>query len=518
MTRAIRPKPIVLIVLDGFGYREEQEANAIAAARKPTWDHLLAHYPWTLLSGSGEDVGLPDGQMGNSEVGHLHIGAGRVVYQELSRISHAIEDGSFFQNTALSQAMIDARDHDRTVHIMGLLSPGGVHSHEQHIQAAITLAAQHHVKRVFLHAFLDGRDTPPKSAAASLKALHDHCQAHATGAIASIVGRYYAMDRDKRWDRTEAAYRLLTERQAAYHSSNAQQALAEAYARGETDEFVKPTVIDTKDDAAIRDGDIVVFMNFRADRARQLTRALTDPAFKEFPHSVSIPATRFITLTQYAADIAATVAFSPISLSNSLGEYLQNLGLKQLRLAETEKYAHVTFFFNGGSEKIFDGEERLLIPSPKVATYDQQPEMSAPQVTDALVAAILDQKFDVIICNYANADMIGHTGNFAATVQAIECLDHCLGRVMQALQTVGGEMLITADHGNAEKMFDHHTHQAHTAHTSDPVPFVYMGRDAIATTAEGTLCDVAPTLLRIMDLPIPSEMTGHPLFQLKTTA
>ncbi len=496
-------KPLALIILDGFGFREDKSDNAIALAHTPFLDHLNQRYPHTLLSGSGRCVGLPDGQMGNSEVGHLNMGAGRIVHQDLSRIDLAIEDGSFFANPVLLAALQTARDSDCAVHVIGLLSDGGVHSHERHMQTLVTMAAQQHVSRLFIHAFLDGRDTPPKSAKQSLAPLE--------GKIASIIGRYYAMDRDKRWDRVQQAYDLLTLGRAHYHADTAIEALAAAYARGESDEFVQATVIQS---AQIQSGDIVIFMNYRADRARELTEAFIKPDFTGFTRT-RVPALReFICLTTYDSHFKLPVAFPPVTLTNLFGEYISRHGLRQLRIAETEKYAHVTFFFNGGIEAPSPQEDRILIPSPKVATYDLQPEMSAPLLTEKLVAAIQSKQYDVIICNFANPDMVGHTGNLSATIKAIETIDQSLAAIITALQTIGGEAIITADHGNAEQMFDPITQQPHTAHTSDPVPFIYVGRSAEVIQKEGKLSDIAPTMLYLLGLAVPKEMTGTPLVAL----
>jgi 2,3-bisphosphoglycerate-independent phosphoglycerate mutase len=511
-----RPKPLALIILDGWGYREDPEANAISAADKPHWDYLWQHYAHALISGSGGCVGLPDGQMGNSEVGHLNIGAGRVVHQDLTRIDAAIASGEFFSNPVLQRAIADATAAGKAIHILGLLSPGGVHSHENQINALIDLAAKEQATRVYVHAFLDGRDTPPQSALASLQQLASHMAARGVGRIASLVGRYYAMDRDRRWDRVQLAYDLLTLGKADYEATDAEQGLLQAYERGETDEFVKPTRLRTADEApvTIADGDTVIFMNFRADRARELTHALIDTHFQGFTREATPALKHFVTLTEYDATFAVEVAFQPDNLTNTLGEYLSHLGLKQLRIAETEKYAHVTFFFNGGIEVANPGEDRVLIPSPKIATYDLQPEMSAPALTERLVAAIQSEQYDVIICNFANPDMVGHTGNFAATVKAIETIDQCLAKITHALLAVGGEALITADHGNAEFMFDQNTGQPHTAHTVEKVPLLYIGRAARPVKTNGILSDIAPTLLYLLGIPQPKEMTGTPVFAL----
>jgi 2,3-bisphosphoglycerate-independent phosphoglycerate mutase len=509
------PKPFALVILDGFGTRAATPDNAITSAHTPHFDQLYKEYTHTLISGSGHDVGLPKDQMGNSEVGHINLGSGRVVFQELTRIDDEIETGSFYNNPALLAATKAVKQNQATLHIFGLLSPGGVHSFENHFAALIELAKRQGLHQVMLHAFLDGRDTPPKSAEPSLQRFDLLLREQNLGQIASIVGRYYAMDRDKRWERTEQAYDLLTQGKAVRTADNAIQALELAYAAGETDEFVKPTKINGAQ--FIKANDAVIFMNFRADRARQLTHAFVDDIFTAFNRGPKIKLADFVTLTDYEKALPVHLAYPPQSLHNVLGEYLAELGLKQLRIAETEKYAHVTFFFNGGRENPFVGEERILVPSPKVATYDLQPEMSAVELTDKLVAAIESKKFDVIVCNYANADMVGHTGNFKAAVKAIETLDTCIGRVVAALKKVGGEALITADHGNAEKMQDETTGQAHTAHTTDPVPLIYVGRPAKVVYNKGILSDVAPTLLNLMGLPIPKEMTGRVLLELKDT-
>ncbi len=503
---------MALIILDGWGHRTDLPHNAILAADTPVWDTLWQDCPHALLSGSGLDVGLPPEQMGNSEVGHLTMGAGRTVYQELTRIDQAIAEGTFLQTPVFLDAINQAKKTQKAIHILGLLSPGGVHSHEQHIFALIQLAAQQQAPDVYIHAFLDGRDTPPQSALNSLIQLEKTCQQFHCGRIASIIGRYYAMDRDQRWERVQKAYELLTAGTAEYQADTAETALKMAYARGETDEFVKATRIQTP--VTINDGDIIIFMNFRADRARELTRAFTENHFTGFKRHKTPQLAAFISLTQYAADIKTTSAFSPQTLTNVLGEYVAKQNLTQLRMAETEKYAHVTFFLNGGQEQPFNGEDRILVPSPKVATYDLQPEMSAFEMTEQLVHAIQSQKYDLIVCNFANPDMVGHTGNFPAAVKAIEAVDQCLGKLKTALQTVGGEMIITADHGNAECMFDEKNQQPHTAHTCELVPFVYYGRHAIITKAQGNLADIAPTLLYLMNLPVPLEMTGQSLVQL----
>jgi 2,3-bisphosphoglycerate-independent phosphoglycerate mutase len=500
--------PLALLILDGWGYREETEDNAIAAANTPNMDALWARYPSTLVDGSGMAVGLPDGQMGNSEVGHVNLGAGRIVYQDFTRISKAIADGEFFTNPALTKAVDDAILNAGAVHIMGLLSPGGVHSHEEHLIAMIELAAQRGASQIYLHAFLDGRDTPPRSALASIERCEATFARLGVGRFASICGRYFAMDRDKRWDRVEQAWHLLVDAQAGQQADSAAVALQQAYQRDESDEFVKPTVI--AGGAPMVDGDSVVFMNFRADRARELSQAFLHRDFSGFSRQRLPALGHYVMLTEYAADLVGAIAYPTENLDNVLGDWLAQHHYSQLRIAETEKYAHVTFFFSGGREQLFDGEERILVPSPNVATYDLQPEMSAEQVTDALVESILARRHDVIICNYANGDMVGHTGNFAAAVRAIEAVDHCVGRVVAALQQVGGECLITADHGNAEQMHDHSTGQSHTAHTCELVPFIYVGRHAQVRDG-ARLSDVAPTMLHLLGLAQPPEMTGTPI-------
>ncbi|MEH6580522.1 MAG: 2,3-bisphosphoglycerate-independent phosphoglycerate mutase [Halioglobus sp.] len=503
--------PTVLIILDGWGYREETRDNAIANATTPNWDRLWAESPHTLVSGSGLDVGLPEGQMGNSEVGHMSLGSGRVVYQSISRIDKAITDGSFDQTPAYVRAIDKANTADGNLHIFGLLSAGGVHSHEDQIAAAIKMAAEQCTGRVYLHAFLDGRDTPPRSAARSLEKADAQLQALGCGRVASIIGRFYAMDRDNRWDRVEEAYRLLTEGRATYTAQTTSAALEAAYARDENDEFVKATVIrgEQDEEALVQDNDSVLFMNFRADRARQLTQAFVNPAFDNFERPVIPALADFVMTTEYSADINAAVAFPPTSLTNVLGDYLAQQGKTQLRIAETEKYAHVTFFFSGGREALFTGEERILVPSPDVETYDLQPEMSAPELTDKLVEAIHSGGFDLIVCNYANGDMVGHTGMFDAAVKAVEALDSCIGRVESALLEVGGQALITADHGNCEQMTDYESGQLHTQHTTERVPLVYVGNRQLSLNPDGgILADIAPTLLALMGLSQPEEMTG----------
>ena len=509
----VTKKPVVLIILDGWGYREVPEDNAIYHADTPTWDRLWAEAPHTLISGSGLDVGLPDGQFGNSEVGHMSLGSGRVDFQSITRIDQTIASGEFLQNPAYIGAIDKAIANGKAVHVLGLLSDGGVHSHENHIHAIVKMAAQRGAQQIYVHAFLDGRDTPPRSAEAYLQRLNAVFAEIGRGRTASIIGRYFAMDRDNRWDRVQQAYDLLTQGSAGYQAPDTEAALKAAYERGEDDEFIKATVVGATP-AIISDGDAVIFMNFRADRAREITRAFVDgDTFTGFERAHKPQLADFVMTTEYAADIKASVAYTPVSMTNSLGEYVSNLGKTQLRIAETEKYAHVTFFFSGGREEAYTGEDRILVPSPQVATYDLKPEMSAPEVTDKLVAAITSGKYDLIVCNYANGDMVGHTGVFSAAVRAVEALDACLTRLINAVRAVDGDMLITADHGNCEQMMDYDSGQVHTQHTTDLVPFVYVGSRKLRMQAQpgGKLADVAPTVLALMHLPQPAEMTGHSL-------
>lgn len=508
-------KTALLLILDGWGHREETEHNAISAANTPIWDKLWQECPHTLITTSGTAVGLPAGQMGNSEVGHMNLGAGRVVYQNLTRIDKAIEDGDFFNNEVLCEAVDKAAKTGKAVHILGLASPGGIHSQEGHLLAMIDLAYKRGAKKVYFHAFLDGRDTPPRSALTSLQNLQAKLSAGGEGRVASIVGRYFAMDRDNRWDRVVQAYDLITAATCDFTATSVETGLAAAYARDEDDEFVKATSITPEGSSAaiMEDGDSVIFMNFRSDRARELTRAFTDPNFSGFAPTTKPKLSSFVTLTEYAADIDAACAYPPQQLNNVLGEYLESQNKTQLRIAETEKYAHVTFFFSGGREEPFEGETRTLIPSPQVATYDLKPEMSAFEVTDKLVAAIKSGEYDAIICNYANGDMVGHTGSFDAAVKAVEALDVCLGRITTAIRESDSQCLITADHGNVEQMMDSSTGQVLTSHTSGPVPLVYVSNSAWAFKSPGSLCDIAPTLLSLMDIAIPAEMTGQALMQ-----
>ena len=499
-------KPVLLLILDGFGYREETHDNAIAAAKKPHLDRLFASYPWTTINASEEYVGLPKGQFGNSEVGHLNIGAGRVLQQDISRIDCDVADGSIGQNPVFAKAIEQVKNIGKTLHILGLISDGGVHCHEAHVNALIAAAADAGVANINVHAFLDGRDTPPRSAEIYLKKLQAVCDAHPAARIVSVTGRYWAMDRDKRWERVEPAYQVMVEGKGLFHAETAAAALAAAYARDENDEFVAATSIGAP--ASMQDGDAVIFMNFRADRARQITTALTDPSFDGFKARQPKFAS-FNTATGYGSAYPdLPVAYDKPKVQNSFGEYISTLGLKQLRIAETEKYPHVTYFFSGG-------EESVLVPSPKVATYDLQPEMSAPEVTRQLVEAIESKKYAAIICNFANGDMVGHSGIFDAAVKAVEALDQCVAQCVDAMLAAGGEVLITADHGNCELMYDHTAHQPHTQHTTDQVPFVYIGRPAtMMPRGQGALRDIAPTMLALMGLSQPDDMTGKSLVNL----
>jgi 2,3-bisphosphoglycerate-independent phosphoglycerate mutase len=502
-------KPLVLMILDGWGYRTEASDNAIALAQTPCWDQLWQNDPHALINTSGSAVGLPDGQMGNSEVGHMNIGAGRIVYQDFTRISKSIEDGSFFQNEVINAAIDATIAAGRTFHVMGLLSPGGVHSHEEHFVAAVSMAARRGVDRISVHLFLDGRDTPPRSAEPSIRAMQEVVDSIPGARIATVCGRYYAMDRDRRWDRVHKAYDAIAQGQAQHSADSALAALNAAYERGESDEFVQPTIIDHAQ--GITDGDSIFFINFRADRARQLSMAFVTEDFHGFERPLA-RLSAFVCMTEYLAELPAAVAFPSIGLPHLLAEILAEHGLRQLRIAETEKYAHVTFFFNGGREEPYPGEERVLIPSPKVATYDLQPQMSAPELASTLADCIRSKKYDVIICNVANPDMVGHTGSLAAAISAVQAVDRCIGAVIQAVDSVGGELLITSDHGNVEQMLDEVTGQSHTAHTTNPVPLVFHGRPARIATSGG-LRDIAPTMLYLLGLPQPDVMTGRSLLQ-----
>ncbi len=507
-------KLTVLMILDGFGLSDEVNGNAIRLANAPNLTKIMTEYPFAKGYASGLDVGLPDGQMGNSEVGHLNIGAGRIVYQELTRITKSIIDGDFYENNALLSAVENCKKHGSDLHLYGLLSDGGVHSHNEHLYALLKLAKQNGLQNVYIHAFLDGRDTPPTSAKGFLAELEAKIKEIGVGKIASVMGRYYVMDRDKRWERVQLAYDALVLGKGKTAASS-KECIETSYAELVNDEFVIPTVIteDGKPTAVIKPNDSIIFFNFRPDRAREISRALCDPDFTEIKRENGFFKTQYVCFTEYDVTIPnKIVAYLPQSLANTFGEYISSLGLKQLRLAETEKYAHVTFFFNGGVEQESEGEERILIPSPKVATYDLKPEMSAHEVTGALVNAIESKKYDVIVINYANADMVGHTGVVDAAKCAIEAVDVCLGQVLNALLEVDGQMFLCADHGNSDKMVDYETGEPFTAHTTNPVPFVIINcKEAAGIKEGGKLCDIAPTLLDMMGLEKPAEMTGQSL-------
>ena len=503
-------QPLALIILDGFGCREETKGNAIAAARTPHLDHLMACCPHTRIGASGMDVGLPDGQMGNSEVGHTNIGAGRIVYQELTRITKSFDEGEALGNPALTAAMENARRPGQALHLMGLLSDGGVHSHIRHLYGLMEMARRFAVERVYLHCFMDGRDVPPTSGIEFIAALQQKIKELGLGQIATVSGRYYAMDRDNRWERVKLAYDAIVNGKGN-KGPDPVAVMQKSYGAGVTDEFIVPTVV--TEGAGIKAGDSVIFFNFRPDRARELTRTLVDPDFAGFEREKGFFPLTYICMTQYDATMPnVEVAYRPESLANTLGEYLSRLGKTQLRIAETEKYAHVTFFFNGGVEAPYEGEDRVLIPSPKVATYDLQPEMSAYAVTDEAVRRIESGRYDVIILNYANCDMVGHTGVFEAAVKAVEAVDTCLGRLLAALEKAGGRAFLTADHGNADQMADENG-APFTAHTTNPVPFVAIGFGDIKLRSGGRLADIAPTMLQAMGLPQPEEMTGRSLLE-----
>ena len=506
-------KPTVLMILDGYGLNEKVEGNAVAEAKTPVMDSLMAQYPFVKGNASGLAVGLPDGQMGNSEVGHLNMGAGRIVYQELTRITKEIEDGVFFENEALVAAVENAKKHDSALHLFGLVSDGGVHSHNTHIYGLLELAKRHGLKKVYVHCFLDGRDTPPESGKDYVQELTDKMAELGVGEVATVMGRYYAMDRDNRWERVEKAYAALT-RGEGVEAEDGVSAIARSYAEGVTDEFVVPAVVkrDGKPLALIQDQDSVIFYNFRPDRAREITRAFCDDAFTGFAREKRLKLT-YVCFTEYDPTIPnKLVAFHKVELHNTFGEYLAAHGKKQARIAETEKYAHVTFFFNGGVEEPNEGEDRILVKSPAVATYDLQPEMSAYGVCDKLVEAIKSGKYDVIIINFANPDMVGHTGIEAAAIQAVEAVDSCVGRAVEAIKEVDGQMFICADHGNAEQLVDYATGAPFTAHTTNPVPFLLVNADpAYGLKEGGCLADIIPTLLELMGMEQPAEMTGTSL-------
>lgn len=512
-----RHKPVGLIILDGWGHRESSDHNAIALAETPHWDELCMSYPSTLINTSGMAVGLPDGQMGNSEVGHLNLGAGRVVYQELTRITKAITDGDFFTNPVFTQTLDTLASNGKALHLLALLSDGGVHAHLYHLKAAIKLADDKGIKRIYIHGFTDGRDVAPKSAIEYLEQLEHFLVDHPNARLASLIGRYFALDRDNRWERVSQAYHLACGGLAEHQADNGIAAVEAAYARGETDEFIGATTIGTP--VHMEDGDAIIFVNYRSDRVRQISRAFIQPDFNEFERQCQVKLSHFVTMTEYHKDFAALygaeVAFTPNTLNNTFGEYVSKQGLKQLRIAETEKYAHVTFFMNGGVEVPYEGEDRILIPSPKVATYDLQPEMSVAEIADNLVDAILSRQYNTFICNFANPDMVGHSGVLPACIQAVEAVDTALGRVIAAMKQVGGEMIVTADHGNIEQLLDPVTGQPHTAHTTNLVPLVVMSEREMDLREEGgSLPDVMPTLLHMMDLEQPTEMTGQSLVKL----
>lgn len=503
-------KPTMLMILDGFGLSKKDEGNAIAAAKKPNIDRIFRQYPMTTLSASGTDVGLPPGQMGNSEVGHLNIGGGRIVYQDLLLISNSIKDGSFFSNDVLKKGIEHAVKNDSALHIHGLVSDGGVHSHMDHIFALIDMAKKNDVKKLFVHCYTDGRDTPPESGINYIRQLEDYMKNTGLGTIGVVSGRYYAMDRDKRWDRLEKAYDALTLGEGL-HAPTASDAVLSSYERGDTDEFILPTVVDP--DCRVKDSDSVIMFNFRPDRAREITRAFVDEDFCGFQRKKTVKNINYVCMTLYDADIKdVSVAFPPKEIKNTLGEYISSLGMRQLRIAETEKYAHVTFFFNGGVEAPVKDEERILIPSPKVATYNMKPEMSAFEVTDEVIRQIGSGKFDFIVLNYANADMVGHTGDFDAAVKAIEALDECVGKVTDKVLASGGQVLLTADHGNADTMIGPDG-EPMTAHSVNPVPLVNISSAPRGLSSGGRLCDIAPTILELMDIKRPAEMTGRSLLE-----
>ena len=506
-------KPLMLMILDGWGLNPEKKANAILNANTPNYDKLMKEFPNTILEASGLAVGLPEGQMGNSEVGHLNIGAGRIVYQDFTRISQDIKSGGFFKNPVLVWAMDNALNHNKSLHLMGLLSDGGVHSHIEHLKALLDMAKLKNLHKVYLHAFLDGRDVPPANAQKYIDEIEEYMKKIGVGKIATISGRYYAMDRDKRWDRTEKAYNAIVFGEGL-KSRSATEAIRQSYERKETDEFVVPTVVTDENGqpvATVEPGDSIIFFNFRPDRARQLTYAFCKEDFDGFSRKNGYFPVSYVCFTEYDATVKnAKIAYGPESLDNILAQVLSDAGLRQLRIAETEKYAHVTFFFNGGEEKAYPGEDRILIPSPKVATYDLKPEMSAYEVADKVIEKINEDIYDVIILNFANPDMVGHTGVYEAAVKAIEAVDKCIGKVAKCIEEKGGTLLVTADHGNAEQMLDYETGEPHTAHTCNPVPFILMSHKPYKLR-HGKLADIAPTILELLNLEKPKEMTGESL-------
>jgi 2,3-bisphosphoglycerate-independent phosphoglycerate mutase len=501
-------KPIAIIIMDGFGISLIEEGNAVARARKPNLVRFWKNYPTTTLAASGLAVGLPRGQMGNSEVGHLNLGGGRIVYQDFTRISLALENGTFGQNPVLLEAMEKARGG--RLHLIGLLSDGGVHSHNTHLYALLEMAKKQDLKKVYVHAILDGRDVPPQSALTYFRELEEKFEQIGTGKVATVSGRYYTMDRDKRWDRVEKAYRCLTDG-VGYRAEAAEISVKKGYERGENDEFLQPTVVD--ENGLVQEGDSIIFFNFRPDRAREITRTFVDPDFSDFPTKPM--QVHYTCMTQYDASLDVPIAFPAQNLSDTLGQVISRSGLLQLRIAETEKYAHVTYFFNGGKELPNPGEDRVLIPSSKVATYDLQPEMSAYEVTDELMARIDSGRYDLIVLNFANPDMVGHTGIFDAAVRAVEVVDSCVGTIVDEILKKGGAVLLTADHGNAEKMIDLTTGQPHTAHTTNPVPLTLIIGDGTnySLREDGILADVAPTVLQLMHIPQPEAMSGKSLIR-----
>ncbi|MHB8482677.1 MAG: 2,3-bisphosphoglycerate-independent phosphoglycerate mutase [Nitrospiria bacterium] len=507
--------PVLLIILDGWGINPNPASNAVELARVPFYKNLLKDFPNCLMMTSGEYVGLPDGQMGNSEVGHLNIGAGRIVYQELMRINKAIHDRSFFQNKAFLSLMEQLKEGEKALHLMGLVSDGGVHSHIEHLFALLEMAKKTGLKKVFVHAFLDGRDTSPKSSLTFIQQLLDFMKQHQVGEVATVSGRYYAMDRDRRWDRVQKAYEAIV-CGAGTRVSSPLEAIKQSYQKNITDEFLNPAVITRGKNpvSSVEDGDGIIFFNFRADRARELTRAFTSTVFNGFPRKKTPELAQFVTMTQYDETFKLPCAFSPYTLNFLLGELISQLGMRQLRIAETEKYAHVTYFFNGGKETVYPGEERILIQSPKdVPTYDLKPQMSALEVTEALTAQIKTGKFQFIVLNLANPDMVGHTGSLPAAIKAAETIDHCLEKIVNTARSCHGTVLITADHGNLEQMVDYQTGEPHTAHTTFPVPFILISDTAYSLREKGVLADIAPTILEIMGIPKPSEMTGESLIK-----
>jgi len=522
MSQELKPKikieqrPTGLLILDGWGYREETEYNAIAQANTPNWDKLVANHPNTLINTSGLDVGLPQGQMGNSEVGHMNLGAGRVVYQELTRIQKDIDDGRFFNNNALLNAIDKANERSNPVHILGLLSDGGVHSHIEHIKAALSLSVDRGAK-TYLHVITDGRDTPPESALQYIEDIENHiAEIGGNCRIATVIGRFFALDRDNRWERIQEAYNLICCGDAHFNADSAKQAVEMAYKRGETDEFIQATAILSKKGkkAKVKDADSIIFMNYRSDRARQVTSAFIMPDFGEFHRCKTPMLSAFVTLTEYNKNFenfGATIAYRPTKLINTFGEIIAKNKLRQLRIAETEKYAHVTFFLNGGLEAPYLGEDRILVPSPQVRTYDLQPEMSVGELTEKLVGAIDSSKYDTFVCNIANPDMVGHTGIFEACIKAVEAVDEALGKILAAIEKAGGQVIVTADHGNMEMLVDPETGKPFTSHTTCPVPLVYFGPKDVTLRSGGALPDVMPTMLNLMGIKQPAEMTGKSL-------